>query len=332
MAGPVYLRPGYSTFLYAIEYANVLPAIKKEPANYSFYILDDNTMYEDSSLMVRWKDRNANKYDLRSYDRSSERMVTMSTRLLSKRLLNQIGISVPDGSANKEFIENLAGNFIVFDNLNQVVRGGIESKYGYNGDSVITLTPRELEEPADNGVTYKVDGWFYPPNYNIFTALTSRSGFVELMEKAGMYNGKTYTFNFISDGDNFTIFAPSDSALTEAGADTLSVKELELFLKYHFVKGEMIFTDGKKSSGEYQTMRKDESSTSLFTKFTPLKIRTGPDYLEVFNRSGVLLGRINEEDGKTNVMVTTDTDASTTSVYDNITTAVIHDIDFVIQK
>ncbi|MCK4749406.1 MAG: fasciclin domain-containing protein, partial [Bacteroidales bacterium] len=247
------------------------------------------------------------------------------------RLLNQIGISVPDGSANKEYIENLAGNFIVYDNLNLEVRGGADTKYGYNGDSLIKLTPLELEEPADNGVTYEVEGWFYPPNYNMFTAFTSRKKFLELMEKAGMYNGKTYSFTFAA-GDNYTIFVPSDSALEAAGADSLSVEELELFLKYHFVKGEMIFTDGKKSSGEYQTMRIDESSTSLFTKFTPLEIGTGTDYLEVFNREGVLLGRINEEEGKTNVMITTDTDDGSTSVFDNITTSIIHDIDFVIQK
>ncbi len=332
VAGPVYLRPGYSTLLYAIEFAKVLPAIKKESADYSFYILSDNTMYEDSSLIMQWKDRDANRYELRAYDRSNEKMTKMSSKLLSRRLMNQIGISVPNGSANKEFIENLAGNFIVFDNLNQIVRGGAESKFGYNGDSIIILTPREFEEPADNGVTYEVEGWFYPPNYNMFTALTSRIKFVELMEKAGMYNGKTYAFNFISEGENYTIFAPTDSVLTESGADTLSVDDLELFLKYHFVKGEMIFTDGKKSSGEYQTMRIDESSTSLFTKFTHIQIGTGPDYLDIFNQEGILLGTINEKEGTTNIMVTTDTDDGSTSVFDNITTAILHDIDFVIRK
>jgi len=332
VAGPVYLRPGYSTFLYAIESAKVLPAIKKEEANYSFFILSDNTMYEDSSLMVYWKDKDANRYDLKAYDRINEKMLKMSSKLLSKRLLNQIGVSVPDGSANKEFIENLAGNFIVYDHINMGVRGGSATKYGFNGDSVITNTAREMEEKADNGVTYEVGGWFYPPNYNMYTALTSRVKFLELMEKAGMYNGNTYSFNFNTEGDNYTLFVPSDSALEESGADTLSVVELDLFLRYHFVKGDLIFTDGKKYSGDYPTMRVDESSTSLFTKFTPLEIVTGADYLEVFDRQGVMLGHIDEEEGKTNVMVTSNTVDGSTSPFDNITNAVIHDIDFVIRK
>ena len=156
--------------------------------------------------------------------------------------------------------------------------------------------------------------------------------FLDLMTKAGIYNDKTYSFNFNTDGEYYSIFVPSDSALLAYGADTLSADELELFLYYHFVRGDLIFTDGKMNSGNYATLRKDESSTSLFTNFTSLEVGTGADYIELFDLNGSLLGRINEDETNTNIMVTTEVDDDLPANYGNITTTVVHDIDFVIHK
>ena len=107
--------------------------------------------------------------------------------------------------------------------------------------------------------------------------------------------------------------------------------ELASLLKYHFVRGVKIFTDGRIPSGDFSTLRIDESSTDLFTKFTPMTIQTGPDQLEIFDQSGTLLGIIEESD-QTNKMITTDSDDESNSVFDNITTSVLHEIDFVIHK
>jgi len=332
VSGPVYLSPGYNTLLYAMEWTKVLPAIKKPDADYSYFILEDNTLANDSSLMLRWKDKIQNSYELRAYNRSTEKMERMTTKILSKRILNQVGINTPKGIADKEFIENLAGNYIVFDNLTNEVRGGSESKYGYLGDSTITVIAQELNIFADNGITYKVNGWFNPPNNNMYSALALNSYyFFDLIKKAGLYNNKTFDFTFLTEGENYTIFIPSDQALLDYGADTLDVDELTDLLKYHFVRGVKIFTDGRIPSGEYSTLRIDESSTDLFTKFTPMTIQTGPDQLKIYDQSGTFLGIIEESD-KTNRMITTDTDVESSSAFDNITTSVLHEIDFVIHK
>jgi hypothetical protein len=63
-----------------------------------------------------------------------------------------------------------------------------------------------------------------------------------------------------------------------------------------------------------------------------LKIQTGPDLLEIFDQSGNLLGTVTEDSDKTNQMITTDTDDDSNSVFDNITSSVYHEIDFVIHK
>lgn len=332
VSGPVYLRPGFSNFLYAMEFAKVLPAIKKADTDYSYFILNDNALFEDSSLMIQWIDRDQNRYNMIAWDRSAEKNQKMSSKLMSKRLLNQVGISTPTGSANKEFIENLAGNYLIYNNSNNVVSGGSSSTAGYNGGEIVTVTATELIEPTDNGKTYEVNAWLNPPRLDLFSAMISRIWFADLLEKAGMYNPKTYTFSFYTEGENYTFFVPSEQALLDYGADTLTGERLEKFLKYHIVKGSKIFTDGKMPSGDYGTLRIDESSTPLFTRYTPMSIQTGPDVIDVFDQSGNLLGTINEDEALTNYMITINPEEGSISSFDNITTSVLHDIDFVIHQ
>ena len=71
VAGPVYLRPGYSTLLYAMEYTKILPALKREEATYAFYILPDLSLQADSSLEIEWVDREANLYKFRAFNSSA---------------------------------------------------------------------------------------------------------------------------------------------------------------------------------------------------------------------------------------------------------------------
>ena len=332
VSGPVYLRQGYSTFLYAMEYSKVLPAIKKAGEDYSFFILNDNTLNQDSSLFLIWTDRDRNLYEFKVYDRKMEKEQKMGRKILSKRLLNQVGVSTPDGTANKEFIENLAGNYIVYNHTDNTVKGGVNSTAGYNGGDIITVTAEKLEDDTDNGTTYRVNGWLLPPNYTMYTALSTRTWFLSLLEKAGMYNSVSYSFNFLTEGENYTVFVPSQQALNEYGADTLQAEELAQLLKYHFIKGNRIFTDGKKPAGNYSTLRIDESSTPLFTKYSSMMVEPGADEIKIYGQSGILLGTIEESEEHTNIMISTDTDNQSSSTFDNITTSVLHEIDFVIHK
>ena len=332
VAGPVYLRPGYSTFLYAMEYSKVLPAIKKEGADYSFFILRDNTLDQDSSLMIVWSDPSRNIYEFKAFDRFADKEQKIGKKILTKRLLNQVGISTPNGSANKEFIETLSGNYILFNNTDHSVKGGLNSTAGYNGGELITVFAQELEQDADNGKVYQVNGWLLPANYSMFTALSTRPWFLKLLEKAGMYNKVSYSFNFLTEGENYTVFIPSDEALKEYGVESMNIEELKQLLKYHFVKGNKIFTDDKKPAGNYSTLRIDESSTQLFTRFSQMNIDPGMDEIKILDLEGNLIGIILETEGKTNIMISSDTDPESNSIYDNITTSVLHEIDFVIHK
>ncbi len=332
VTGPVYLRPGYSSFMRAMQLTKVLPALTRQDADYSFYIIPDHTLAEDSSLLLNWIDQEANRYNFRSFNRSEQSMYTQKTNELAKRIFNQVGISRPTFSANKEFIETLGGNYIIFNHRDGIVSGAQPNVFGFKGDSAIDITIRELEETADNGVTYEVNTWFRHSVTQMFDRLNQYPYFKDLLEKAGLYNPKLFEYTFLTEGEYYTIFMPSEEALNGYGADTLDVDDLAKFLKYHFVRGTRIFTDGREPWMHYETLRVDESSTTFSTYYSTLNIKPSPDMIEILDSGGIPYITINEEAGTTNIMVATDTDRDVVSDTDFITTAVIHRIDGVLIK
>lgn len=330
ISGPVYLRPEYRTYMYALERSKIRSAISDQEADYCFFALPNSALSNDSSLLMEWVDKDLNMYRFRAYDRGEETMVNISRRELSKLILNHVGISQPDGSANKEFIENLAGNYIIWDNVSGTVSGAIPSTYGYRGDSIVQAEPVLFEEPVDNGKAYSINTWLRNVRTGMFGTLSGYSKFTSLLQKAGLYSPQLYEYTLLTDGEFYTIFAPTDQALEDYGADTMPVDELKKFLRHHFVKRHLIFTDGKKPSQEYETLRVDESSTPYSTYYSTVNIETGPDLLEILDAEGNPYITIPETPGKTNLMVGKDTDLSTASDLDYITIAVVHEIDTVL--
>ena len=166
--------------------------------------------------------------------------------------------------------------------------------------------------------------------YSVF--YSKYPAFMNLLEKAGLYNAKLYDFPFLIKGELYTIFVPSDQALADYRADTLPKEELAAFLRYHFIKGEKIFTDNKKPAKQYETLRKDESSTQYTTYFSTINIRPGPDVIDILDKNGNLYISIPEKEGKTNIMIAYDLDPESDDETDFIITGVVHQIDTVLIK
>lgn len=332
ITGPVYLRPGYSTFQYAMEYSKTLSALKEEGVNYSFFVLSDELFAQDSSLLLKWINVDQNRYIFNAFERSSKKEKSIDPNQLTKMILNQVGTKVPTGFANKEFIENLAGNFLVINNIDNTITGGLPNTWGYHGDSIFQYNPVQLEEDTDNGKTYDVKGWFNTPVATMYAWITAYPSFYNLIVKAGLFDNVFYSFPFLTEGETYTVFVPTDQALANYNTDTLSQEELQNFIKYHFVRGHKIWTDGSSPGGRYETLRVDESSTKFLTKYSTLNIETGADIIRILDGDGNLYFEINEQEGATNNMIAFDTDNVSTSEYDFIITSVIHEIDTVLVK
>ena len=327
VTGPVYLQRDYSKVMYAIERAGLLPALKRENASYLLYVESDRNTSLDSSLVY---DARLKRFSLWQITGSSRTQFNLSTNDLRTLLMNHVGTEYPRGIAKKEFIKNLAGNFLIINNETGEVTGTAQTTQGYRGIPV-TNYPDQISTDADNGITYDVDDWFNFSATTLFLKIsTSYPDFHRLLQKAGFSLDREYRYSFISENENYTVFVPSSAALNIYRADTLSINDLKKFLLLHFVQGELIFTDGNKPAGYYETTRVDEKSTAFSTIYTQIYIDPNYDMINIPDRTGNNYLTVYES-ASTNILAGRDLSGGTSTTFPNIiNNAVIHEIDKVL--
>jgi len=336
---PLYLTREFETMMYACEDTRVLSAIKKQDADFGFYLPPDLVIGRnegDSSLIRVITNYELNQYYYMGVSRLKDKKITRSVNEIRNQILNQITETTPDGTADKEFLRTLGGNYIIVNNIDGTAQGTSTSKYGYEGVEDITIYPELYQDYTDNGKVYKVNGWFYYTNIVSFAGLilTRYPEFLALLEKAGLYDPIYYRLNFLIDGEYYTAFIPTAQALSDYRVDTLSIDELRDFLMYHFVKGELIFTDGKKPDGYYQTTLLDESSTTYNNVYSSLNIRPRPNTIQILEKNGDIYLDIKENGELTNKFIAYEynKDPSSVSIWDFIITGVVHEVDKVLRE
>jgi hypothetical protein len=325
VTGPVYLQRGYSFTMYAIERAGLLSALKRENEDYLFFVESDANCREDSSFF--YSEYNKSFYLFQISEDGSYLRIGLNTNDLRTLLLNHIGTASPRGLARKEFIKNRKGNYLILDNQTGVISGTSPTTVGYGGSERVNVIPAKLSDDTDNGTAYDISNWFSFTATSLFIIISQNyTAFHNLLRKAGLSDEKFYRYKFISDNELYTVFAPTDSVISSAQADTLPADELRNFCLMHFVQGEMIFTDGNKPPGYYETLRIDEKSTTYSTVYSKLYIDPGIDMIRLPDKSdGDYL--IIHESPWTNIFAGINL-GTTSGVYpDIINNAVVHSID-----
>jgi uncharacterized surface protein with fasciclin (FAS1) repeats len=327
ITGPIYLQRGYSRVMYAIEATGLLPALKKQSNNYALYVESDENLRSDSSLVYNPLTEQFSVYQVSGSQALGTGLTTQDLRTL---LFNHIGIEIPNGIARKEFIRNMGGNYLVVNNETGVVSGTAATTIGYLGLEKTSVIPVQISTDADNGITFDIKNWFNFSSNNLFNKIsTDHKYFHNLLKKAGLTNDKLYSYNFISENEFYTVFIPNDAALTEYEVDTMSVPTLKKFLLFHFIQGEIIFTDGNKSAKYYETTRVDEKTTQFTTYYTKMFINPDYDIIHILNKTGSDYVSIPESDN-TNI-ITGRSLGTGQEVYPNVvSTAVVHVIDKVL--
>ncbi len=160
VTGPVFCRPNFSFFRLALLYAGIEDDIANYDGELYFFPIPDYALRSDSSLLLNWIDRDNNIYNFVAYNRQRRQIEYQSPGAVRNRILNQVGTAMPNGSGDKEFIRTLRGNIITWDHSTNTIQGRLPSTFGYSGDSIMTVSPDPLEEPADNGNVWRVNHWF----------------------------------------------------------------------------------------------------------------------------------------------------------------------------
>jgi uncharacterized surface protein with fasciclin (FAS1) repeats len=327
VAGPVYLFKGYSKPMYAIEQSGLLSALKRENENYLFYVENNTNTSEDSSLLL---DPSSGRFSLWQTAVGSAREYNLGTNDLRALLMNHTAVGIPSGGPRKEFFRNLAGNYIIINNQTGEVKGTAETSVGYQGQERKPNYPTLISTESDNGDTYDVENWFSFSAPNLFQKISSSYPvFHSLLLQAGLANSFEYRYTFLSENENYTIFIPNDSVMSQFRADTLQKEELQELLKLHFVQGDLIFTDGKLPSGYFETSRYDEKSTEYTKIFSKISIQTGTDVIEIMDKSGGVYVEA-EESNVTNIMTGKNTSEGQQVFPGYVINGVIHEIDRVL--
>jgi uncharacterized surface protein with fasciclin (FAS1) repeats len=331
VTGPIYQKRGYSTVFQAIEASGLLSALKRENANYLLFVESDKRLAVDSSLIY---DKNLNRFSAITFF-EGEGAVSEKTNLtnldLRLLLLNHIAVEIPKGIARKEFIRTLSDNYLIVNNESGEISGTLPTTFGFNGSIPEPNYPVQISQNADNGITYEINNWFSFSTLNIRAKLiSSYRSFHDLLVKAGFDDDKSFTYKFLNSNSIYTVFAPTDEAIANSGLNTLSIAELQKALPLHFVRGNIIFTDGKKPEGYYETARIDEKSTPVSTINTNIYIKPGVDHISLVGKDENVYFTINESTS-TNIIFSRDLGAGTAVIKNIAAAGVIHGIDQVIQ-
>ncbi len=327
VTGPIYLQRGYYKVMQAIETAGLLPSLKRPNQNYMLFVEADAKTSKDSSLVYNTINGSFSVFQI---SEGNYKEYPLSLNDLRTLLLNHVATDRSTGLARKEFIPNLAGNYFVINNETGEVSGTDVTTAGYRGAEPTPEFPKVLSDATDNGVTYDIQNWFSFIAPSLYTKLsTDYPKFQGLLKKAGLTNDKLYTYKFISNNEFYTVLVPTDAALDSAGVNQMPVAELKNFLLFHFIQGNMIFTDGKQPSQYYETARIDEKSTVFTTVYTKLFVKPGIDFIQIPDKNGSSYVEVEEAEGKTNLMAgVTVSDGSGQEVFPvTYINSVIHQID-----
>jgi uncharacterized surface protein with fasciclin (FAS1) repeats len=334
VTGPVFLNSNYESSLYAIALAGLVKTLTSDQVKYSLFVEPDDSCKQDSSLLfIRSLINGYYNYQFLVIQKESK---TKRSLLIPSDLralfLNHIGIGTPKGNARKEFIRTLGGNFIIFNNDNNTVSGTSQTYAGYNGTRAFNNPIEKESNNADNGNTYKIAHWFSfssPLLYIKISTTPELSKFHALLKKAGLADDKNSKYTFLTESENYTVFAPNNNAFTLYNADTLSVAQLKKFLMTHFIQGSFIFTDGNNLPNYYETTRIDESSSQYSTVFSKIYIEPGVNYINIKDKSGNNYLTVNES-ATANMITGRNLSTGTPAYQEYNSTGVVHIVDKVL--
>lgn len=292
VAGPVYLKRGYSKVMYAIERSKLLTTLKRPNKDYMFFVPSDEATALDSSFYYDPRNRRFTTLYIEGPNDYEEYHLSVDD--LRTLLLNHLGERRPKGLATREFIPNLFGNYIVVNNTTGEISGTAPTKDGYQGPDVDPDIPSIVTFDTDNGVTYDINHWFSFEATELGGQLSSNyNRFFKLLQKADLAGVYNLYDNFILESEKYTVLVPSNAALDSAMVDTLSKSDLRKVLRLHFIEGDLIFTDGNMNPGYYKTTLDDAFAPGNIE----IRINPGIDIIEIMDKNGTVYAKVIESEG-----------------------------------
>jgi uncharacterized surface protein with fasciclin (FAS1) repeats len=128
--------------------------------------------------------------------------------------------------------------------INQFYIGSVNNENFVNGSRIISK-----DNKVSNGYVHTISRLNVPPSYrgniaNILTTSGQHNLFIQALTRAGLWTSTTLT----STSSVFTVFAPTDAAMTAAGYTSTSIAAttpatLAAVMRYHYILNLRLFTN-----------------------------------------------------------------------------------------
>jgi len=327
VTGPIYLQRGYSRVMYAIELAGLLPALKRQNQNYMLFVESDENLRQDSSLVY---DEARNRFSAFMLSPGSFQEFGLTQTDLRVLLMNHVALTQPKGLARKEFLPNMAGNYLIVNNQTGEVSGTESTTRGFGGSQIVQEFPVQISTNADNGKTFEINNWFSFSSIGLYARISSSyPAFHNLIRLAGFDLDKEFRYSFISESEVYTVFVPTNEAVAAYNTQGMSVEELRRLVLLHFVPGQIIFTDGNKPAGYYETARISEASSQFATFYTQMNIRPEVDVIRIMAKDGSTFTEVHESP-VTNIILGRTLGTGNETIKNILSNGVIHEINRVL--
>ncbi len=286
--GPILYNKNYSTFLYAINHAGLLNALSNANSHVTLFAPSNDQLYQ---------------YGIRSNKQDDGSIIIMtkgSDGIFREMKDEDIYLFVQDHFCKGEysdlsgegFIKMVSGNYIYYNN-NLIYSGGNFIDGDNNNIDEKTINDK-------NGVLYYIDNVIKKPynvaqmllddpEYSNFTDLLFQAELIDSLQDKYEENVQYPRIIFMSESDQWTVFAPNNQAINDAqsaGIIPSDQEELKSFLQYHFIRDYCVFDDGK-LSGSLPTHRYTIDGERII--YSNLAVTNSVNNLQVQDNSGQII-------------------------------------------
>jgi uncharacterized surface protein with fasciclin (FAS1) repeats len=247
---PLLTYPEYSMFAVAAQKLGILSSLRDEDLEFTVFA-PTNDLFEAQGITYEelWDDVNNR---LVKFFRDGVEIPTVE---LADMIYSHILFGNVDIKPQTQFYKCYGGWYVAVNDTACWSGGNIE----------FPNLLEKVESPVvDNGKVFKIDDFVIKNLNTIGAEIYNRpefSKFKELCEKVDFFDPNTKALKFIIYPYRYSAFIPSNDVL-EQMSDSIpeDLVELENFIKYHFVRGD-IFSDGK-VSGTIETAYLDEDNST----------------------------------------------------------------------
>lgn len=283
--GNLFFDKNYSTFLYALNAANMLTSLSNLSQKVTLFAPSNELM---EAYNIRY---NTIKTTI-EYKGQDKTWKNMKTDDLMMFVQDHIYDGEITDFSGEQYIEMSSGNYIHISN-NKI--SGPQNEFIGDDVSILETIPNEK-----NGVLLNVNNvikgrhtlgkeiW-RDPNLSKFAALLDQTRLLNRRFVESTTRDTIPFLKFFSETSKWTAFIPSNAAMEiaeAAGEIPSNSTELKNWILYHFVRNKVIFDDGNPDgTGVFQSNQL-APSTPDGPKYSPLTIKNNYHDLTVTDHSG----------------------------------------------